>query len=411
MAGSRKVKKMKIAFIHPSNPFEDNTGATYSANKIVEGLKEEHDLTVYCVSPVKETKDLDYSIQNLLEHESPYRSSTAQLNREIVERKEELAEYDVIYSYPMNTIRGLGKISSETKTIITLNAYGAICPTNTLMYREKHEKLGSLKCIECILSEQAANIGGGGLGYLKKAPTDILRKMLKLRRIRKTRKYKGEIDKFVALTDHVKQRYTGAGFPEEKIEVIPPILDEKFLVEHKSEFKEPYRLLYVGYLKNQKGVDRLVPILEELNHKSEREFHLTVVGDGPFRNKIEKQIAKSPEKDKIDFKGLVPNEELPTIYAEHDLFVYPGRWEEPFGRIFIESLSAGTPVISTSERIAETLNSIIISDISEIPETLNEVLEKQRLKALSETARKEAENYRKSEKNSKMEDVIQGCKK
>lgn len=328
----------------------------------MEGLRERgHKLTVYCTESVQDKEKIEHDAVNLLEDDSSYRSSTFQLNKEIVERKGELSEYDVIYSYPMNTILGLGKISQdiEAKTVVTLNAYGAICPTNTLLYRDSHDNIGSLKCVKCILKQQKARFDGGGLDWLKEIPIDTARKTLKLNRIRKTRSYIDKIDQYVALTDHVKARYSEAGFPEEKIDVIPPILDEKFLVEHKSDFKPPYKLLYVGYLKNHKGVERLVPLVEKLNKESGKKFELTIVGDGPYRNKIEKQIETSPEKDKINFKGLVPNKELPETYAKHDLFIYPGRWEEPFGRIFIESLSAGTPVISTPRGIADDLNGII----------------------------------------------------
>jgi archaellum biogenesis ATPase FlaH len=40
---------MEIAFIHPSWPGDEGTGATYTATQIVTGLAERgHDVTVYC---------------------------------------------------------------------------------------------------------------------------------------------------------------------------------------------------------------------------------------------------------------------------------------------------------------------------------------------------------------------------
>lgn len=400
---------MKVAFIHPSNPLQDSTGATYSANKIIESLRDRgHELTVYCTNPVEDRDELGYEVVNFLEEDSSYRSSTAQLNREIVERKNELSQFDVVYSYPMNTILGLGKISGEieAKTVVTLNAYGAICPTNTMLYREKHESIGSPKCLKCIAKQQKARFDGGGLNWLKEMPIDTARKILKLNRIRKTRNYVDDIDAYVALTDHVKERYSRAGFPEEKIDVIPPILDEKFLVEHQSDFEQPYKLLYVGYLKNHKGVERLVPLIEKLNKESEKKFELTIVGDGPYRNKIEKQIEKSTEKDKIDFKGLVPNKELPETYSEHDMFIYPGKWEEPFGRIFIESLSAGTPVISTPKGIANNYDAIKTSSSEKLYEAVENASDSSKLERLSEKGIDHTQGFKSSKLSDDIENLL-----
>lgn len=51
--------------------------------------------------------------------------------------------------------------------------------------------------------------------------------------------------------------------------------------------------------------------------------------------------------DRVTIRGHVPNAELPAVYADHDLFVYPGLLDEPFGRVFLESLAAGTPVVAS----------------------------------------------------------------
>jgi glycosyltransferase involved in cell wall biosynthesis len=346
---------MKIAFIHPSSPTKESTGATYSANQIIDGLsKKGHDLTVYCLGSA-ESSDKPYRTERLLRDEVSYRSSTSQLNEEIVERKEELGEFDIIYSYPMMTIPGLGKIRPEisTKIVVTLNAYGAICPTNSLSYRRgKHSAPGSLRCLKCVFNRTLSESG------LKETPINIIRGARNLKRLRDSQNYMDNIDCFFALTENVKERYVNAGFPGDRIEIVPPILDKKFSIDHKSDFEEPYKLLFVGYLKKHKGAHNLVQIMEELQESTEKKFRLTIVGEGPMRPKIEKQVANSPAGQLIELRGRVPNDELPRVYANHDLFVYPVEWDEPFGRVFIESLLAGTPVVSTYTGVAASIEEI-----------------------------------------------------
>jgi glycosyltransferase involved in cell wall biosynthesis len=149
-----------------------------------------------------------------------------------------------------------------------------------------------------------------------------------------------------------------------------------------------------------------VPLIEKLNKESEKKFELTIVGDGPYRNKIEKQIEKSPEKDKINFKGLVPNKELPETYAEHDMFIYPGKWEEPFGRIFIESLSAGTPVISTPKGIAAENEYIIGAQPERLADRIIELFDTGQVEKLLES-NKEIQRYRQDTLLQKIEEVIE----
>ena len=397
---------MKIAFIHPSSPEKESTGASYSANKIIEGLNPNHDLTVYCLDAMDDINK-SYETETLLQNENSYRSSTTQLNQEIVDRKDELRQFDIIYSYPMMTVLGLGKINPDidSKIVVTLNAYGAICPTNTLEYRESnHFCPGELSCLKCTFNQIARESSP------REYPIETARKILKLRRLRKTRKYLDNIDRFHALTENVKSSYIDAGFPEDKIKVFSPILDEKFLVEHKSNFEEPYKLLHVGYLKNHKGVDILIPVIEELNRNTEKEVKLTIVGDGPMESKIQKQKEKSPIGDKIELKGRVPNEELPETYSEHDLFVYPGRWDEPFGRIFIESLAAGTPVISTPTGVTTELDVIqtVENDKEKIAAKIEENLDKEKLEELSRRGKKTVEKFKSEKIISGLEASISG---
>ena len=398
MARSKRCERLKIAFIHPSNPFEESTGATYSANKIAEELsKKGHEVTVYCVSESEDEAELPYENKNLIKGDKPHRSRTSRLNKEILDRKEEFADFDILYSYRLDNLLSLGKLREDisTKIVVTLNSYGGICPTHTLMYREGHQELGSNKCLKCIMNQTSKELRDNGFKQVFQLPKVFTRRLIRLQRIRKSSRFIDNIDRFHAVSEHVKDSYVEAGFPEDNIRVTPSILDEKFLVDHESSFEEPYNLLFVGYLKKHKGAGLLVPIMNELAEKTDKEFKLDIVGSGPLEEKIERQIQESPVSDRIELKGRIPNSELPDFYASHDLFVNPVKWEEPWGRVFLESLSAGTPIISNKIENAKALPGVATTENS--PETsadnLADILNKEKLKKLSQQGKANVRKY------------------
>lgn len=65
--------------------------------------------------------------------------------------------------------------------------------------------------------------------------------------------------------------------------------------------------------------------------------HKILVGDGPYREELEK---KYPD---VEFVGFKTGVELAQYYANADVFVFPSKWET-FGIVMIEAMACGTPV-------------------------------------------------------------------
>jgi glycosyltransferase involved in cell wall biosynthesis len=96
-------------------------------------------------------------------------------------------------------------------------------------------------------------------------------------------------------------------------------------------------LLYVGRLSNEKQIDHLKPVLEQLPG-----VRLAVVGDGPARTDLERLFAGLPAY----FAGYVKGEELSQAYASADVFVFPSAMET-FGLVVVEAMAAGLPVVAS----------------------------------------------------------------
>ncbi|WP_197075842.1 glycosyltransferase family 4 protein [Halostagnicola sp. A56] len=265
------------------------------------------------------------------------------LINEIRSRLEEFGEYDVVHSYLMALIPALAEIGQRTDaaTVVTLNAYQGVCAKNDLLYRnaEHCESKSLLKCIDCI---GRTGFRDNEHGYLYETGGQLL----SLRLVRSADECFDRIDAFRAPSEHVRANYTQFGYDRDKIHVIPHPVDEEFLIDPQRGFTEPYKLLYVGYLVERKGVRKLIPILDSVRD-SDFEFELTVVGTGGLESTLRAQAEDRGLRNQVTFAGFVPNGELPAVYAAHDCFVYPGIWEEPLARVYLESLATGTPIVTS----------------------------------------------------------------
>ena len=112
---------------------------------------------------------------------------------------------------------------------------------------------------------------------------------------------------------------------------------------------DPIKILYAGQLHAYKGVHTLLAALEILQKREGvPAFTLTIVGKGPddYTKRLHDEATNIGPS--VTFLGLVPHSEMPAIYREHDLFVFPSIWEEPFGLTHLEAMASGLPVVSTA---------------------------------------------------------------
>lgn len=104
--------------------------------------------------------------------------------------------------------------------------------------------------------------------------------------------------------------------------------------------------LFVGRLIKEKGLDWFLPVFA-LTTK-QRPLHLRIVGDGEEREAL-KQLSKGLDIDsQIDFVGSVPEALLDNEYRTADFLVLPSR-QESWGRVVVEAMQSGCPVIATKE--------------------------------------------------------------
>ncbi len=98
-------------------------------------------------------------------------------------------------------------------------------------------------------------------------------------------------------------------------------------------------LIYVGRLSAEKQIERIKPVLQALP-----ETRLALVGDGPYRQQLEKIF----EDTSTTFVGYLCGEELASAYASGDAFLFPSS-TETLGLVLLEAMAAGCPVVGANK--------------------------------------------------------------
>lgn len=110
-------------------------------------------------------------------------------------------------------------------------------------------------------------------------------------------------------------------------------------------------IVCVGRLVRRKGQDRLIQSLSLIREKIPN-IHLLLVGEGGYRNHLEKLIAAKDLRDCVTFVGRVPYPKLPEYFRCGDIFAMPSRSRlgglevEGLGIVYLEASSCGLPVIA-----------------------------------------------------------------
>ena len=105
---------------------------------------------------------------------------------------------------------------------------------------------------------------------------------------------------------------------------------------------------YVGRIVEAKGLRTLIKALQKLPRTG---WKLAVVGTGPFDTEFTALIQSAGLSEQVVRLGFVPHTETPRYLAAFDILVLPSEtqpnWKEQFGRVLMEALACGTPVIGS----------------------------------------------------------------
>ena len=103
-------------------------------------------------------------------------------------------------------------------------------------------------------------------------------------------------------------------------------------------------LLFVGRLVSVKGGDLTIEALRRLRERGVKTT-LTICGDGPERDALERQAKEADLENAITFAGWTEPNELAAHYRHAEGLLVPSRYE-PFGIVALEAIASGCPVVA-----------------------------------------------------------------
>jgi glycosyltransferase involved in cell wall biosynthesis len=156
---------------------------------------------------------------------------------------------------------------------------------------------------------------------------------------------------FLAYSPTTKRYLIKHGVKNSKIVVGTQAMSQTLLPEVSEMVKlnrRKLQLLYIGYLRPEKGINTLIDAIHQLD-SSKVDLH--IVGEGPQLASL-KKLANS--RDNIFFHSYANSKERANWYATADLTVLP-TFYDPWAHTVTESLYYGTPVVVTSSAAASTV--------------------------------------------------------
>lgn len=159
----------------------------------------------------------------------------------------------------------------------------------------------------------------------------------------------------ISISEYIKRELLEIGLTNSRIEIIhnlsPQIISNQFSKKNDSTIV----LFAPGRLVVEKGFDIIIKAMKLIIQEKPL-VKLIVAGEGPELHRLEKLVEILKLKSSVFFTGWIPQENIRAFYINSDIVLLSSVYPEPFGRVSIEAMSFGKPLVA--------------SDIGGIPEAV-----------------------------------------
>jgi glycosyltransferase involved in cell wall biosynthesis len=151
--------------------------------------------------------------------------------------------------------------------------------------------------------------------------------------------YRKCVDRFLAPSQFVRDKFVEHGWDGDKFEVLPHFQKAPAIIRLRAGPDAP--MLYFGRLSPEKGVDDLVRAMQQVTH-----LRLIIAGDGPQRSELQ-DLTASLDLKNVEFVGQVRGAELDSLIARSRCTVLPSHAYETLGKTILESYAGGRAVVAS----------------------------------------------------------------
>jgi glycosyltransferase involved in cell wall biosynthesis len=167
----------------------------------------------------------------------------------------------------------------------------------------------------------------------------------------------GKAEKIITVSEFEKNRICDHfGYEKDRVEAIyngvsrhfNRVEDVQVLSDAKKKFNLPDQFIFfLGNTDPKKNVHGVLKAISILKHRNELPCKLLMLDiNRDYLSRVANEIDDPSVLDEIQFTGYIPNSDLPSIYSQASLFLYPSL-RESFGIPMIEAMRCGVPVISS----------------------------------------------------------------
>jgi glycosyltransferase involved in cell wall biosynthesis len=178
-------------------------------------------------------------------------------------------------------------------------------------------------------------------------------------------------DAVLCLSDKSVKEITDLGVPKNKVTRFTYWVDLDLFkkvknAKKKLNWENKFIVLFVGRLVEEKGIPELIGASELLN----KDIVITIAGAGPMEQEIKNNLSEH-----LIYLGKINQKKLPLYYSASDVVIVPSTHEEGFGRVIIEALACGTPVIASDRgSIREAMNDSVGEFIKITPQNISKTV-------------------------------------
>jgi len=172
-------------------------------------------------------------------------------------------------------------------------------------------------------------------------------------------------DTVVAVSERLKKIILEISPQSKNVQVVTNGIDRDWL-EHKasaSSSQKPLKILFVGRLSIEKGIEELLRAFLLLSTEH-ADCELVLVGENLMASWLETFLKKNKLQQRVKVTGAIDHSELPAFYKNASIFVLPSHMEG-MPTVMFEAMGIGLPVIisdvgGVSEVIKNNVNGLLI---------------------------------------------------
>jgi glycosyltransferase involved in cell wall biosynthesis len=116
--------------------------------------------------------------------------------------------------------------------------------------------------------------------------------------------------------------------------------------------RDPGRAFIIGSANRRLVIEKGVDILLRAAANLPGVWRLHVAGNGPETPQLKQLAAELGIAARVHFDGAIPSDQVPAYLRDMDVLALTSRtlpnWKEQFGRVLVEAMACGVPVIGSS---------------------------------------------------------------